>query len=218
MSSQLDALEKELVNIRSGGISPITQLLWKHDGDFITGWARTISQGNSRVLEVGCGKGGYLVSLASAGNESYGIDPLSKVSLSFAKEMAKEQDVDIHLLCAAGENIPFQDESFDVVLLISTLQHVVNQKEVLLEIRRVLKPGGRLLVSVPQLRGVYSARRLAAKVKGAIQARKDFFTMDFDSKRLRDILTESGFTILKMRGRKFLPILLPGLLSVLLKR
>ena len=41
--------------------------------------------------------------------------------------------------------------------------------------------------------------------------------MDFDAKSLRKILTGSGFAILKVRGRQFLPILLPGLLSVLLK-
>lgn len=150
MSGQLDALEEELAKIRSSGISPATRLLWKHSGDFITECAKSVSHDNSRILDVGCGQGGYLVSLAGeTRNECYGIDPLLEVSLNPAQRGAKEHGVDIHLLCAVGESIPFWDETFDAVLAISTLQHVANQNEVLLEIGRVLKPGGRLLVSVP---------------------------------------------------------------------
>lgn len=218
MPGQLDALEENLTKIRSGGISPITQLLWKHDKDFITECAKSISHGNSKVLDVGCGQGGYLISLAyEAGNECYGIDPLLEVSLKPARKRAEEQSLDVHLLCAVGEHIPFRNETFDVVMLTSTLQHVANQKEVLSEIKRVLKLGGRLLVSVPQRKGIYSARLFVAEIKRTIQAEDKIFTMDFSAKSLKDILTKSGFTISKVQGRKFMPIMLPSLLSALLR-
>lgn len=218
MPSQLDALEEELARIRMGGISPITRLLWKHEEDFITEYSREICQGNSKVLDVGCGQGGYLVSLAKeAGNECYGIDPLLKVSLLPALRRATENNVNVQFICGAGENIPFQDGIFDVVLLNSTLQHVANQNQVLHEIKRVLKPDGQLLVSVLQRRGIYSARRFAAEIIRKVQTRETFFTMDFNLKSFKDILTENGFTICKLRGRKFLPILFPSLLSVFLK-
>lgn len=218
MPGELDVLEKELTRIRNDGVNAATQLLWKHDRDFITECASSICHDNFRVLDVGCGRAGYLVSLiGEEANEGYGIDPLLEVSLKPAKVIVDEHGLAVHLLCATGENIPFRDGTFDTALVLSTLQHVENQDKVLLEIRRVLKPGGRLLVTVPQRRGIYSARRLAAKTLQAVRSQEDIFTMDFSSGSLLEILNRNGFSVIKLHGRKFLPIMLPGFLSFLLK-
>ncbi len=218
MPGQLDTLEKELTRIRNVGISPITSLLWKHDSDFITDWVKSLCQGNSRVLDVGCGRAGYLIALASdTVSECYGIDPLIEVSLKPARDVVNEKGLALHLICAAGESIPFRDEAFNIVLVLSTLQHVANQNEVLLEIRRVLKPEGRLLLSVPQRKGINSARLLAANFLQWIRSRGSSYTMDFSAGDLTRILNKNGFQMLKMRGRKFTPIFFPGFLSVLLK-
>jgi len=218
MPGQLTTLEEELTRIRNGGVSSVTRLLWNHERDFITGCARSICRRNSSILDIGCGRAGYLVSLVGEeGIQGYGIDPLLEVSLKPAKKNVDEQGLAVHLLCGAGEYIPFRDESFDTALALSTLQHVDNQDKVLLEIRRVLKPGGRLLVSVPQRRGIYSVRRLVAKTLQAVKSQEDLFTMDFSAVNLVKILNRNGFSVLIMYGRKFLPVMLPGFLSFLLK-
>ncbi|MFC1977730.1 class I SAM-dependent methyltransferase [Chloroflexota bacterium] len=218
MPGQLDTLEEELARIRNVGVSPVTRLLWKHGSEFITDWVRSICQGNSRVLDVGCGTAGYLVSLTSdTTSECCGMDPLIEVSLKPAKDNVDEKGLAVHLICATGEFIPFRDETFDVVLVFSTLQHVANQDKVLLEIRRVLKPEGRLLLSVPQRKGINSARLLAARMLQRIRACESFFTMDFSSGDLIRILNKNGFQMVKMHGRNFSPMFFPGFLSILLK-
>jgi ubiquinone/menaquinone biosynthesis C-methylase UbiE len=194
MPTGLDSLEEALAKIRSGKVNPVTKLSWEHDSAFITERAKSICPYPSKVFDVGCGCGDYLVSLARQGNECYGIDPLIKVSLNSAQRKAKEEDVDIHLCCGVGENIPFKDEAFDVILSISTLQHVANQIKYLLEVRRVLKMHGYLLVSVPH----------SFLPRG--RQHNTILTMEFDLKSFKRILAAKGFVILEMECRKFVPV------------
>lgn len=56
--------------------------------------------------------------------------------------------VELHLV-ERGKPLPFEDDTFDSASLLDVLEHVADQEAVLSEIRRVLKPGGRLIVTVP---------------------------------------------------------------------
>jgi SAM-dependent methyltransferase len=58
---------------------------------------------------------------------------------------------------ADGARLPFRDASFDTVVLLEVLEHVADAPAVLDEIARVLKPGGRLLLSVPFLYPLHDA-------------------------------------------------------------
>ena len=60
-----------------------------------------------------------------------------------------------------GKPLPFEDETFDSASLLDVLEHIADQEAVLCEIRRVLKPGGRLIVTVP---GKFLSQPLAASV------------------------------------------------------
>lgn len=94
---------------------------------------------NHEILEVGCGEGMMF--------EGTGIAPIqmdvSMRRVRYAK--SKGQAV----LCGDGYHLPFADASFSVVLLIAMLEHTSQPWRVLAEARRVLKPGGRAIMVVP---------------------------------------------------------------------
>ncbi len=92
-------------------------------------------------LEVGCGGGILTEFLASISKKTTGVD-ISKASLKTAKQHALEQGLDIDYIYAAGENLPFDDNSFDLICCCDVLEHVEDVALVVSEINRVLKPGG----------------------------------------------------------------------------
>lgn len=92
------------------------------------------------VLEVGCGPMGVVYFVPGA--VRVGIDPLAREyvsSLNFATR-------GVHLLAGVGESLPFATATFDVVIIGNVLDHVARPDETLAEIRRVLRPGGVLVL------------------------------------------------------------------------
>ncbi len=73
-----------------------------------------------------------------------GIDPGGKL-LEYANSAAREKGWEADIRQGVGENIPFGDDSFDTVVCTYTLCSVDDQAQVLKEMRRILKPGGKLL-------------------------------------------------------------------------
>jgi len=93
---------------------------------------------NKAILEVGCSPIANIHSLGQAALR-VGVDPL-------AFEYRGSYDSEVNHIQACGENLPFQDESFDLVLCINTLDHVRSPFSVLQEISRVLKKEGTLFL------------------------------------------------------------------------
>ncbi len=73
-----------------------------------------------------------------------GIDPGAKL-LDYAREAAREKGWEADIRAGRGEAIPFPDASFDTVVSTYTLCSVEDQQQVLAELRRILRPGGRFL-------------------------------------------------------------------------
>jgi 2-polyprenyl-3-methyl-5-hydroxy-6-metoxy-1,4-benzoquinol methylase len=193
----LEILESRLKSYRDGRIDPVTRIYWEIHYGINLGLAIGNTRVEDAVLDVGCGAGRTLIDLACAGRKCYGVDPLWEISLCKAQENAREQGVEIGLARSQGENLPFKDEQFNMVLLLSTLQHVTNQEKTLAEIRRVLKRDGMLLISVPMSRNI-STLFLPSK-------KPDHFTKDFDLPKLKELLMEAGFKIQKVQGCGFFP-------------
>jgi 2-polyprenyl-6-hydroxyphenyl methylase/3-demethylubiquinone-9 3-methyltransferase len=93
------------------------------------------------ALEVGCGGGILTEEIAKMGFITTGIDP-SEQSLTSAKKHAKDNNLKIDYARGTGENLPFQDNSFDVVFCCDVLEHVSDLPKVIAEISRVLKNEG----------------------------------------------------------------------------
>jgi SAM-dependent methyltransferase len=94
------------------------------------------------VLENGCGVGMYLKRLSADAALAVGLE----IELPRAREAAAQKLV---VLNGAGESLPFPDGKFDLVLSHEVLEHVADDRRCLEEIVRVLKPGGRLALFVP---------------------------------------------------------------------
>jgi len=95
-----------------------------------------------RVLEDGCGVGKYVKRLAERGGAVYGLE--------YDFERAVEARTHgQRIVNAAGETLPFPDESFDLILSHEVLEHVSDDRLAVGEMARTLKPGGRLVVFVP---------------------------------------------------------------------
>jgi SAM-dependent methyltransferase len=95
-----------------------------------------------RVLENGCGVGAYLKRLSDTASLAAGLE----VEFERAQEA---RALGLRTLCAVGEQLPFPSQEFDLVLSHEVLEHVHDDQQVIREIVRVLKPGGRLILFCP---------------------------------------------------------------------
>lgn len=104
---------------------------------------RALASGVSgRTLEVGIGSGQNLP-FYQPDARVIGVDP-DPGMLARALTRAREAPISVHLLVAKGEALPFRGSSFDAIVVTLALCSVDSQDQVLEEIHRVLKPGGKL--------------------------------------------------------------------------
>ena len=104
-----------------------------------------VPRAEGEVLELGCGGG---INLEFYDRERVkkltGLDPSAEL-LDYTRAEAAERGFDMDIRDGVGEAMPFADDSFDTVLTTFTLCSVQDGKQVLSEMRRVLKPGGQIL-------------------------------------------------------------------------
>jgi SAM-dependent methyltransferase len=110
--------------------------------------------GSERVLEVGCG-GGNLIE--RVGGRRFGID-LSPFILDKARARLGPA---VPLVRGDAMSLPFASGAFDRVLCSEVLEHVLNPESVVRELRRVLRPGGHAVVSVPNEQVINWLKRVA---------------------------------------------------------
>jgi SAM-dependent methyltransferase len=114
------------------------------------------------VLDVGCNNGAHTLAAARRARMVFGMD-YDAGQLRVAAATARERGLrNVHLMAwDITTAFPFPAAHFDAVLFLDVIEHIHPRVEVLREIRRVLKPGGRLLVSGPN-RDTSWRRRLRA--------------------------------------------------------
>lgn len=117
-----------------------------------------------RVLEIGCGRGGFSKYLVECGSDLVAAD-FSPAAVAIAKQLLKDfPPCDIRV--ADIQDIPFGDNEFDVVISLETLEHVPDPHKGLTELIRVIKPGGRLLVTTPNYFGGLGLYRWYRELSG----------------------------------------------------
>jgi SAM-dependent methyltransferase len=100
-----------------------------------------------KVLEVGCGDGAMLRLLSQRGADAIGVDASSS-----GIEQCHSMGLPAQCLDVSTDGLPFADDSFDVVISLETLEHLMNPYYALQEVQRVLRPSGRFICSVPNPR------------------------------------------------------------------
>jgi SAM-dependent methyltransferase len=99
------------------------------------------------VLEVGCGAGVDLARFARGGAHVTGVD-LAPSAIALARANFEQQGLNARLEVADGEQLPFPDNSFDLVYAHGVVQYTANPGRLVAECRRVVRPGGRAVFQV----------------------------------------------------------------------
>ncbi len=99
-----------------------------------------------RALELGCGSGFFLLNLIQAGVARRGsVTALSPGMVKVATRNGENLGLDIDGRVADAEGIPYEDDTFDLVVGHAVLHHIPDVEKSLREVVRVLKPGGRFV-------------------------------------------------------------------------
>lgn len=123
-----------------------------------------------RILDLGCGTGWAsrrLARLASQG-EVTGIDVADEMLRR--GEQASQGIGNVRYLWGSAENIPGPDNSFDKVLSIESFYYYADQGKALDEVRRVMKPGGRLFILINLYKDNHYSLRWVKELKVPVQA------------------------------------------------
>lgn len=142
---------------------------------------------DARILDVGCGEGVLVEKYARLGRKIEGID------LNYSSDFVRQGDI---------LKMPYAEAAFDAVLFLDVFEHLhfADQRKALQEIRRVLKPGGTLVVSIPNMAHLNSRIRFLFK---GLMDRCDIEENHPGERPMaenRQILEEQGFRIDRIKG------------------
>jgi ubiquinone/menaquinone biosynthesis C-methylase UbiE len=97
------------------------------------------------AVDIGCGTGIYTVELAQRSARVIGLDP-SMEMITIAQEKLRQAGLTGHFICGSAEALPFGSGKFDLALAVTSLCFVHSPDRAIEEMRRVLRPGGRLVL------------------------------------------------------------------------
>jgi SAM-dependent methyltransferase len=159
---------------------------------FVRQAARRIHGGGKplRLLDVGCGSGLLLDLIRRRGFTVTGVD----VSASAARAAQVEHGLSVRIGSLRGAR--FDAESFDIVTMFHSLEHVTDPRASLSEARRVLQPNGRLIIQVPNIRS-WQSRLLGGRWHGLDIPRH---TIDYSLRSIHRLLGACGFALERVRN------------------
>jgi ubiquinone/menaquinone biosynthesis C-methylase UbiE len=128
-----------------------------HDGKFVSPMYdeivnRVLSLNPKKILDVGCGTGNILIRLAKNKDLSlYGLD-ISENMIEMAKKNLGHR---VELKIGDSEHMPWEDDCFDVIFCNASFHHYPDPEKVLLEMKRLLKNNGTLIIGDPTAPVIY---------------------------------------------------------------
>jgi len=153
----------------------------------------------SRALDLGCGQGEFTAVIAAAGASVVGVD-VAEAALERARR--RHPELELRLVPVEGP-LPFPDGAFDLVWSSEVIEHVADTARWLSEVRRVLAPGGRLLLTTPSHGRL---RLLFGGVTRYSEPLGDHLHL-YTKASLRELLDEFGFGEVSVRAVGGSPLL-----------
>lgn len=155
------------------------------------------------VLDIGCGQGFLIEKLLkkTKHNSVVGVDISPKLC-----SIASARNPKAIIFNSDAENLPFTRNSFDIIFITEVLEHLLAPRKAISEISRVLKPKGKLVLTVPN-RDWFLFKRYSI-------SKKSFQPVDDRWYRVREIkklLSQNGFKIIKIIGEG--PLYFSGVLK-----
>ena len=152
---------------------------------------------DTKILDIGCGTGQVYLPLAQKGYKIIGFD-LNIKRLKGLRGNCELKNIRPQLLIANGKEMPFNFDVFDIVVCREVLEHVENPREMLESIYKVLKPDGRLCISVPSSHTETYFQLVNPEwleMAGHINV--------FSKNKLKVMLEENGFKVVETQGENF---------------
>jgi len=154
-----------------------------------------------KVLDIGCGDGSLLEPFCSS-QECYGID-VSENQLT----QAKARGIKTYRVDLESKALPFDDESFDLIVCSETIEHILNADNLLHEIHRTLRLGGTFILTFPNINQPVSwFMQILLDLPPRFSARyKSPHVRDYTLRIIRVVLTNFGFNIKNAAGTYVYP-------------
>jgi SAM-dependent methyltransferase len=137
---------------------------WQSSGDQLEALVRSYLTPDSRVLDLGCGRGGVVELFWRDVKLAAGLDPDQP-------SLAEYRAPGMPILRGVGERLPFAGEVFDLVVCLWVLEHLNAPQTVFHEVRRVLRPGGHFVFLTPNLRNPLMVLNRVGKAVPRLQTR-----------------------------------------------
>ncbi|MBM3292700.1 class I SAM-dependent methyltransferase [Candidatus Bathyarchaeota archaeon] len=166
-----------------------------------------------KILEVGCGKAGDSLALTRMGADCYVLD-FSNTALTISRNLAEGQKVKLISVMADAKALPFADNSFDLVFSQGLIEHYQPPDLLISEQKRVVRPGGFVLIDVPQL---FSLQAISKRILMGIGRWPFGWEKDYTENQLKEILDKLGLEFVTSYGWGLGPVLGLGLRSRLSK-
>jgi 2-polyprenyl-3-methyl-5-hydroxy-6-metoxy-1,4-benzoquinol methylase len=147
------------------------------DADTNTPWHRLVRQhldphrdlDGRRILEIGCGRGGFACWMATQSTTSSEIvaADFSITAIEKARAFAVGQKISgVSWEVGDIQHIAHRDESFDTAVSCETIEHVPDPRRAIGELARILRPGGRLFLTTPNYLGTMGLYRIFRRLTG----------------------------------------------------
>ena len=178
---------------------------WTSSGEQLEVLVRSHVTANSRVMDLGCGRGGVVELFWREVKLAAGLDP-------DVPSLAENRAQGMPVVTGRGEQLPFAGESFDLIVCIWVLEHLRDPEGVLQEVRRVLRPGGHFVFLTPNLRNPLVTfnrmgrllpqlqRRLVPRLYGRVEA--DTFPVQYranTASAIRALAARTGLQVADLR-------------------
>jgi len=185
-------LEKTVNDLKKNRGKGLSDLYLRIHFPFVEKEIKKISS-KARALEAGCGFGQWAF-LIGEECQVVGID-IARKAIKTAQDYATKKKIkNCHFYCADLKAIPFKNDYFDYIFSFGVIEHFQDPSEVLSGFYRVLKPKGRVFISVPN---IYSFHTITRPVTQALGLWKFGYERSYSIGSLKKLLNSFGFKILE---------------------